>query len=312
MLTTSIQGRAGSGRSSTVLSDEDFRSTNPRLLVPIQEFRITINYNEIYLQQAEQVVLRNILARALYSAATGFDEISPGDFVFGIRELPNEQLEDIEPAYAWGGLQIPVYGCGVQIGPRTTQITKPRTSVTHLLQSLNFMRRVLGALIPPQPIDDCFADAFGLRDRFHRTYFSFDFRLALGENLLNRAKPTSTVEIAKRLMRLGLTPGARTSEAPLGALNFDRVIRADSSVIANRDFGDVTRQLAFSINCPYNVLQKDIDITASVRTGFTGAPFAIGDIHDFETPILLFYRDLVLGQLFEDLFSDYAIEARLS
>ena len=71
------------------------------------------------------------------------------------------------------------------------------------------------------------------------------------------------------------------------------------------------REMWFEYEGPWNVTQRDIDITLVYRMGGTGTTLEDTDLRDFRTPLEYFYRDLALKEVFAGLFADCEVQGRI-
>lgn len=297
-----------------MLEFADFGSVNPRFLLPVREIDIRFSFNEVYLQEREQIALRNILAKALLAATAGYSDIGPAEIQASrLIAAPrgDSEAEEGEQIYAFGQVTSPVYGFAVQITRRTLRLVKINTSLNNLISTLNVMREVVKELTPSTNVQGSFIDFLDLRNQFHGSSFRYKLELSLGVYESNRTKQATNVDLISRLLRAELGPGDSPVSAPLGALQLETIRRANVIIMGGRTLGTNRREVVLNIECPYNISQKDVDLAFTCRTGNTDVPFQFSHLHDFETPAIHFYRDLILENFMEQAFGSVSVEARL-
>lgn len=291
----------------------DFADSNPRFFLPVDRFGIDVSYTDMYLQPAELQFLRNVLVEAILGAVRKYPAISPGELRFGTPQVAARTDEDdTEAAYAYAQISTPVYDCAVQVGKNTLRLSKIRASFSEWIQTLNLFGDIIAQLIPADESEGSFADVFSRRQAIYSVAFAWEYRLSVGHLLAAKNRSANNMDLARRLVRLSLDPAMDPASSPFGALQPEKVVRADASIIGIRAIGESVRQVYVGAQMPHNVTQQDIDVSLSCKSGGSqGVPFELSHLHDFETPAILFFKEMILDGFFEHSFGDCSVEARL-
>ncbi|MGD1092212.1 MAG: hypothetical protein ABSB35_09490 [Bryobacteraceae bacterium] len=159
-----------------------------------------------------------------------------------------------------------------------------------------------------------FFEVLGVEGRIHSFSFSFEHRLRLGAHIAEQDRETSNTELIERLMRVGATDHRGTHperDAPLLSLNAEGVYRGDLQISVEKTFGQMIRNIWVDFKAPFNAAQKDVDLRLSYTCGAGRGQINAGDLTDWTTPVVSFYRDIILRRFLPALFYDIEIEPRL-
>lgn len=155
----------------------------------------------------------------------------------------------------------------------------------------------------------------GIRDKIHRVVFAFNHQIRLRNYMMEPSKQAINTEIIHKLIRtsfpIPLNGNHLERDFPLAALNPDPIVRGDIVLCFTKTLASRTRSLWINIQAPHNVTQQDIDLDFSYRTGEGLAVYQEEDLRDWQTPIIDFYRDIVLIRLMPALFFGIQIEPRI-
>lgn len=291
---------------------EDFRKgINQRFVLPLSRFSITCSFPKKVLDTGSNLILLGLIRDAVVSV---------------VRDLPDIGLQSIstqpgsggdrgdvsdEHVYATVACQSPVYDFIIGVTPTQIQVAKGNCSLQNLVLTLPIIAQIVDLLIPIHETPGSLVDAMQVRDEIYRVEYRFDHQLSVQNKITDEGTELSNIDLMKKMIVLDLPSGESPEyRAPLAALNADLIRRGDMTLAFEKELAGRTRTMWINFEGPWNVTQRDFDFEVFYRMGEGNSTFELGDVHDFDTPFIEFYRDLMLKRLLSDLVFDMNIVGR--
>lgn len=298
--------------------------TDQRFILPIWDFTCDLKYVPIDIGADRLRAVTNLVGSAIIDAIRGVPgcplsaiEVRPG-------KVEQEQAEDsTESAYVTIANTSPVYDFALQIGPKTCRMFKLRSSLEDFIATVPILHRACeqlfrqGTTPEDEPVGDqpSLLSVLGIQDRVHRFQFSFEHRLRLGAHIAEGDREALNVELIEKLVRIGSTDrrGQHPErEAPLLSLTSEALYRGDVSLSLEKSFGgEKVRNIWVIFEGPFNITQKDVNLRFDFRCGEGRGELSIEDLTDWYTPVVGFYRDMILRRFLPSLLYDIQVEPRL-
>jgi hypothetical protein len=288
---------AGEGTPQARLpSWDDFAGVSERLLLAVSQFTYTLQYVPVFLDADQQKQVANLMNEFIVPSLQ--DEPECQLYALNVET----GLDDSYFAITFGN---PVFDFMLQMDPTTITIAKQRTTVRNLLLTAKIMQRISTKLVKNQ-VDSKYVFApFGFPLRIIRVAFTWSYNLVLGTHRQDDTEATND-ELFSKLARLR----GGDAELPLAKLTDGAIKRGDVSVHYGKMLNDKRRNLWMNYEGPWNVTRKDIDLAVGYRMGESGSPFEPGDLTDFYTPFVSYWRDEILRGFFQQLFANCNVSNR--
>jgi len=298
------------------------RITDRRFVLPIHEFCYEVRYVPISPKEAHLHELADLISGAVVATLRGrpgaeLSALSLGPAVPQDRGEPagSEAQETAFFTVLYGG---PVYDFLVQMGPTTFRVSKQRTTLSELVNTVPIMEEISRRVMPHAAAaagdtpPSCLETL--LANRFHRVIFSFRHSLTLGAHLSQHSQEATNTEILERLLRLSPAAGATNQDhsAPLWALGAEGIRRGGVKLSMVRSFNGRKRSIWIDYTGWYNITMKDFDIDVQYRCDDPVAPVHGAELLDWNTPFQDFYLELVLNNLMPNLFFDVAVQPKMN
>jgi hypothetical protein len=283
-----------------------------RLALPIYRFTYEVRYVPILLQQPERRVLGNIVRASVVEALRAQPECELSALEIEVNQSENiESTSEIEAAYVTVVFRNPVFHFAIQVGPSRFRITKERCTLADLLHTVRLFSVITSRLFADDGGTTASLTTIGLTEHVFRLNVAFEHHLVLGRLLSNETIEIRNLDLFKKLARVDMgNPPIASPEAPLAALQPDVIYRGDLTFGFRKKIRNRSREMWITYEGPWNVTQKDIDIRTSYRVGEGETSMERGDLYDFRTPFIDFFRDLVLKRFFADLFDNIEVTGR--
>lgn len=289
---------------------EDFTSGVPsRLMLPLAEFSYIFEYVPLALEPGQRRYAQMVVTDAVVEALRTEPECS----LTALRVVTStEGNADHGDNYFGISYTSPVFNFMIQMGPTSVQMAKARSTLQNLLLTSRLFAQIANALFPvaeagergPSPFEEAGVHINGVR-----LSFAWSHNLVLGVHLGNE-REANNVELIEQLLRLGGGASGRDVRQPLSGVDPGAIRRGDINLGYTKELAGCPRQLWFSVESPWNVTQKDVDILVIYRLGESDSPLKGVDLCDFRTPFIAFYRDEVLKGFFSELFADIEVAGR--
>lgn len=290
--------------------------TNPRFIQPIWSFDFRVDYVPVVLTDQMRVACTNITFDAVVNAMQNVKNCPLSALSLTCNELKTGENNDADVSYFDIVNSMPVYDFMLQVGARTLRIQKIKSSLQDLIATVPILEAACAILFPPpaDTLPPSFVDLLSLRNRIHRVSFRFEHRLRVTNHITEPGNEATNVEIIAKLVRTSPPPGQATSSqiAPIVTLEPFSPYRGDVTLSVEKTIAKRKRNVWMMLEAPYNISQKDLDLTFSYRMGEGHTELKYEDLRDWTTPVTAFYRDIILNQFMPALFHDINIEPRIA
>jgi hypothetical protein len=282
------------------------------MILPVHEFECRIRFSPVVLQTTQRTALVDLVSDHVVDALRSEPACELQELNIDInRKEFIEFSRGREDTYLSVGFDNPQYHFSLLVGPTTIVLSKQRNTLSSLVNTASLLERLCSTLFPESADES--VQAFSLYPTMGRRVYDVRFTwknyLTLGSRLSSEEE-ANNLDILPNLLKWDHPPGS--PDAPLERLiGSGSVLRGDVTVGATRTIAGRPRQVWCTFEAPHNVTRKEVDVTTSYRVGQSDCPLEPGDLRDFRTPFLYFYRDIVLNGLFMSFFKDIAIEGRL-
>jgi hypothetical protein len=273
---------------------------DPRFLVPISRFSLTVDFVRLQLQpDAAREVSRLIINHFVQVVSS-----IPG----ALSALDVPDFADRPGIYAAIDFGLPVYGFGLVFTSQQFSIRRSSVTPDDLLQTIPLLQQLCDRILnPARP--DSIVTLLDMTDRIHTWNFEFFLDIHLGKRLLDPSSDVTHDELYAKMVSFGLPPGVNPElRAPLSALSPEEILRGDLTVSFDKTLNGYKRHMWFEYAGYYNYTKRDIDIKVSYRNP-SSSEWNTPDLFDWETVMVSFYRDLILNQLLFNLLYGVAFSA---
>jgi hypothetical protein len=306
-----------------------------RFLLPLNKFAFTVRYVTVIPDQGQLRLAGSLIADSVVTALCD-PSLSSGCSLSALRLLPGEagasksaeSDDDGETSFFSVVFADPVYDFTIQMGPTTFQIVKSRSPLEHVVKTFPVLSKICSLIFQgtedpsgePQGAPDVrsprpsLQDILGIQNRVHGFGFMFGLQLRLGTHVTDPSSEARNNELVEKLIRTDCHEHGDSARrrAPFLTMLPGELVRGDIKFCIERAFGDRPRGIWLDFKGPWNISRKDVDLILSFQNRQSGAHLEMADLLDWETPILAFYRDLMLNQLMPSLFYDIMVEPRLA
>jgi len=288
---------------------DEFKAGLPdRFELPVYDFEYRVRFVPVVLGEKEQATLFNQVRQVVVQALKSEPQcdLAALQTVLSPNSDAMTSKSDGENIYFAIVFTNPVFDFRLRVGPTTLLFEKQNTTQQNLLHTVRLFSLIMSGLFPPpvasggglQPFD-----AAGITSNIYRVAFRFEHHLELGDTFANQ-EPATNTGVLEKLLRL------KSGVIPEG-IQPDPIWRGDVTLAFGKAIDGRLRELWFEYEGPWNVTQRDVDITLSYRMGGAGTTLEDTDLRDFRTPLMSFYRDLILKDLFAGLFADCEVRSRV-
>jgi hypothetical protein len=301
--------------SARAPSWDDFHNVPERWTLPLYEFTYSLQYVPLSISPEQRTAALAHTVNCVVDAL----KVEPDCELTSLRVSVNkadaiEMGDNSEPPYFGIGFASPVFDFSCQLGPSVLEFQKTRTTLPNLLLTTRILTRVCQRLFPATDATAAtaaanFEEHTSIALQPVRLTFSWAYQLALGARLSD-GEETTNLGALNKLARLEVPAGSNPQEYPLAGLEMEGIQRGDVTIGFTKTLNDRKRMGWIRYEGPWNITRKDVDLRFSYQVGSTVAPMEAGDLGDFWTPFVAFYRDEILRKFMGQLFGDTAVTVR--
>lgn len=296
----------------------DFTSDvlDTRFMLPLWEFDFRIEYIPILLDDDSVKMVMNHVSGCVVDILRQVPACPLSALKVVPRTGPAEQSDYAESSYFTIANSSPVYDFVLQMGPTTFRMVKTKTTLQDVITTLPIFDELSNRLFrrgsTADPNAPTLLSMLGLEGRMHKVVFRFEHRIRVSTHITEGHREAENTELINKVIRTSADGGDHVERAaPILALQPEEIYRGDVHLSVKKTLNGRPRNLWLILEAPWNINKKDVDLTVDYRCG-EGPELHVEDLTDWHTPLVTFYRDMVINRLFPALFFDINVEARLA
>ncbi|MFI5834621.1 hypothetical protein ACIA5A_13185 [Micromonospora sp. NPDC051300] len=278
---------------------EDFIKGVPSRLaiVPIDAYRYSVEFVKFAPDADTIQMISNQITEAAINTVAGHPDLN-------LSAL--HQVASTEWLYSLS-FNHPLYDFQINIADNQLMLGKVSCSLEELFMTMPLIESIARQILGKDSRASLRQHRFF--DWIYRAGHAFSFRLQIGPKLSDSAESNTNLEIANWFTNL-----SAEGESIRSILQPDSVLRADASFSMKKELVGRDRTLYIIFQAPWNIIQRDIDLSVSLRVGDTpGDKTGVteSDFNEFGRILPEFYRDVILMRIMREIFKDTTVVGRL-